>query len=335
MPRRGNPPPAVGDLVTAAGPAVGLGRPRGRRRADRAAHPGGRGGRAGGACGRAAAAVAGRRCGRRGRLRGGPGDDAAPAAGRGRSPAAGPGRGSRRVRLQRPGPATARGTSRRGRWQAGQYRHRDPASGTAGVWAVLAGGWPPRSRPWPCSPPAPPPPAGGCSAAPRRSPRSPPRPWPRAGPTRRPGRWPVTLAGHGGAGGWLPAWPGWPATGSGHAGAPAGEPGAAACHPAPPVTGSSSSSASDHVGTRRRQDGPRHRDANPPAAARDPRRVVAGRTAASSRLRQHRESSRSRKLPCHPPAASSQGAAVNDRLDLLRQQQRRPGRPTAAHLDQR
>ena len=59
-----------------------------------------------------------------------------------------------------------------------------------------------------------------CSAAPRRSPWSPPRPWPHARPARRPGGWPVTLAGHGGAGGWPPAWPGWPATGSGPAGPP-------------------------------------------------------------------------------------------------------------------
>ena len=162
------------------------------------------------------------------------------------------------ARLLPAGPAAAAA------WQAGQYRRRDPASGTAGVWAVLAGGVASTVAALAVL-------AAGAAAArwwllpaaPRRSPRSPPRPWPRAGPTRRPGGWPVTLAGHGGAGGWLPAWPGWPATGSGHAGAPAGEPGAAACHPAPPVTGSSSSSASDHVGTRRRQDGPRHRDAQP------------------------------------------------------------------------
>ncbi len=107
------------------------------------------------------------------------------------------------ARLLPAGPAAAAA------WQAGQYRRRDPASGTAGVWAV-------RSSPAP-----PPPPAGGCSsAAPRRSPRSPPRPWPRAGPGPRPGGWPAMLAGHGGAGDWRPAWPGWPATGSGHAGAP-------------------------------------------------------------------------------------------------------------------
>src|SRR6266568_4796936 len=34
----------------------------------------------------------------------------------------------------------------------------------------------------------------------------------------------------------------------------------------------------DHVGTRRRQDGPRHRDAQPAGGGRDPRRVAAGRT---------------------------------------------------------
>ena len=163
------------------------------------------------------------------------------------------------ARLLPAGPAAAAA------WQAGQYRRRDPASGTAGVWAVLAGGVASTVAALAVlAAGASPPPAGGClPAAPRRSPRSPPRPWPRAGPTggpvAGPSRWPVTVALAAG----LPAWPGWPATGSGHAGAPAGEPGAAACHPAPPVTGSSSSSASDHVGTRRRQDGPRHRDAQP------------------------------------------------------------------------
>jgi hypothetical protein len=48
-PRRGNPRPAAGDLVAAAGPAVGVGGHRGRRRHDRATRPGGLGGRAGGA----------------------------------------------------------------------------------------------------------------------------------------------------------------------------------------------------------------------------------------------------------------------------------------------
>ena len=38
------------------------------------------------------------------------------------------------ARLLPAGPAAAAA------WQAGQYRRRDPASGTAGVWAVLAGG---------------------------------------------------------------------------------------------------------------------------------------------------------------------------------------------------
>ena len=106
-------------------------------------------------------------------------------------------------------------------WQAGQYRRRDPASGTAGVWAVLAGGVVSTVAALAVLA------AGATTAA---------RWWLLVGVAAtlaavtaaamaarraagRPGGWPVTLAGHGGGGGWPPAWPGWPATGPGHAGA--------------------------------------------------------------------------------------------------------------------
>ena len=89
---------------------------------------------------RGAAAVAGRRGRRRGRLASRPGGGTAPAAGCGRARL--PARAVAAVvfastglaALLPAGPATAAA------WQAGQYRRRG-AGRTAGVWAVLAGGF--------------------------------------------------------------------------------------------------------------------------------------------------------------------------------------------------
>ena len=102
------------------------------------------------------------------------------------------------ARLLPAGPAAAAA------WQAGQYRRRDAASSTAGVWAVLAGGVASTVAALAVL-------AAGATAAAR---------WwlllggaatlaaitaaamAAAGPAPRPGGWPAMLAGHGGAGDW-------------------------------------------------------------------------------------------------------------------------------------